>query len=56
MIDKGQWWELSAMGFIVTTEWQDLSLTSNPKAGKNYKIMIKMLIRRFQTALGAFCI
>ncbi len=43
MIDKGQWWEFgqdtevtpllftrSAMGFLMTTECQDLSLTSYP--------------------------
>ncbi len=46
MIDKGQWRELSrtpglhpllftrsAMGFLMTTESQDLSLTSHPKDG-----------------------
>ncbi len=44
MIDKGQWWEFvqetgvtpllftsSAMGFLMTTESQDLGLTSRPK-------------------------
>ncbi len=44
MIDKGQWWEFgqdtgvtpllftrSAMGFLMTTECQDLCLTSHPK-------------------------
>ncbi len=44
MIDKGQWWEFgqhtgvtpllfkrSAMGFLMTTESQDLDLTSHPK-------------------------
>ncbi len=44
MIDKGQWWEFgqdnrgytllftrSAMGFLMTTESQDLGLTSHPK-------------------------
>ncbi len=44
MIGKGQWWEFgqdtgvtplvfmrSAMGFVLTTESQDLSLTSHPK-------------------------
>ncbi len=47
MIDKGQWWEFgqgytgvtpllftrSAMGFLMTTESQDLDLTSHPKDG-----------------------
>ncbi len=46
MIDKGQWWEFgqdtgvtpllfmrSAMGFLLTTESQDLGLTSHPKDG-----------------------
>ncbi len=46
MIDKGQWWEFgqdtgvtpllfsrSAMGFLMTTESQDLGLTSLPKDG-----------------------
>ncbi len=44
MIDKGQWWEFgqdtgvtpllftrSAIGFLMTTESQDLGLTSHPK-------------------------
>ncbi len=44
MIYKGQWWEFgqdtrvtpllftrSAMGFLMTTESQDLGLTSHPK-------------------------
>ncbi len=44
MIDKGQWWEFgrdtrvtpllftrSAMGFLMTTESQDLGLMSDPK-------------------------
>ncbi len=46
MIDKGQWWEFgqdtgvtpysftrSALGFLMTTESQDLGLTSHPKDG-----------------------
>ncbi len=38
MFDKGQWWEFgqetrSAMGFLMTTERQDLGLTSHPKDG-----------------------
>ncbi len=46
MIDKGQWREfcqdtgvtpllftMSVMGFLMTTESQDLSLTSHPKDG-----------------------
>ncbi len=46
MIDKGQWWEFgqntevtpllftrSAMGFLMTTESQDLGLMSHPKDG-----------------------
>ncbi len=48
MIDKGQWREFgqdtgvtpllftrSAMGFLVTTESQDLGLTSHPKDGSD---------------------
>ncbi len=44
MIDKGQWWEFgqdtgvtpllftrSAMGFLMTTESQDLGLMTHPK-------------------------
>ncbi len=44
MIDKGQWWEFgqdtgvtpllftrSAIGFVLTTESQNLGLTSHPK-------------------------
>ncbi len=46
MIDKGQWWEFgqdtrvtpllftrSAMGFLMTTESQDLDLASHQKDG-----------------------
>ncbi len=46
MIDKGKWWEFgqdtgvtpllftrSGMGFLMTTESQDLGLTSHPKDG-----------------------
>ncbi len=46
MLDKGQWWEFgqdtrvtpllftrSALGFLMTTEIQDLGLTSHPKDG-----------------------
>ncbi len=46
MFDKGQWWEFdqdtgvtpilftrSAMGFLMTTESQDLGLMSHPKDG-----------------------
>ncbi len=46
MIEKGQWWEFgqdtgatpllftrSAMGFLMTTESQDLGLASHPKDG-----------------------
>ncbi len=46
MIDKGQWWEFgqdtgvtpllftrSVMGFLMTTDSQDLGLTSHPKDG-----------------------
>ncbi len=52
MIDKGQWREFgqdtgvtpllftrSAMGFLVTTESQDLGLTSHPKDGAFYSIV-----------------
>ncbi len=53
MIDKGQGWEFgqdtevtpysftrSAMGFLMTTESQDLDLTSHPKDGKDKKILL----------------
>ncbi len=46
MIDKGQWWEFGqdtkvtpllftriALGFLMTTESQDLGLLSHPKGG-----------------------
>ncbi len=52
MIDKGQWWEFgqdtgvtpllftrSALGFLMTTESQDLGLTSHPKDGAFYSIV-----------------
>ncbi len=52
MIDTGQYWEFgqdtgvtplffatSAMGFLMTTESQDLSLTSHPKDGAFYGIV-----------------
>ncbi len=52
MIDKNQWWEFgqdtgvspllftrSAMGFLMTTESQDLGLTSHPKDGAFYSIV-----------------
>ncbi len=52
MIDKGQWREFgqdtglhpysltrSAMGFLMTTESQDLGLTSHPKDGAFYSIV-----------------
>ncbi len=52
MIDKGQWREIgqdtgvtpllfkrSAMGFLMTTESQDLGLTSHPKDGAFYSIV-----------------
>ncbi len=60
MIDKGQWREFgqdtgvtpllftrSAMGFLVTTESQDLGLTSHPKDGAFY--------RYFSCCVGAAC-
>ncbi len=53
MIDKGQWWEFvqdtgvtpllftrSAMGFLITTESQDLSLMSHPKDGQKIYVSI----------------
>ncbi len=58
MIDKGQWWELgqdtgvkpllftrSAMGFLITTESQDLGLTSHPKDGAvlQYSVLVTIL-------------
>ncbi len=55
MIDKGQWWEFgqdtgitpllftsSVMGFLMTTESQDLGLTSHPKDGINLCIRFLM--------------
>ncbi len=52
MIDKGQWREfgqdtgvtpllfmMSVMGFLMTTESQDLALTSHPKDGAFYSIV-----------------
>ncbi len=51
MIDKGQWWEFgqdtgvtpllfmrSAMGFLMTTESQDLGLMSHPKYGAFWRV------------------
>ncbi len=58
MIDKGQWWEFgqdtevtpllftrSAMGFLMTTESQDLGLTSHPKDGDfcQYSVPVPIL-------------
>ncbi len=53
MIDKGQWREFgqdtgvtplhftrSAMGFLMTTESQDLGLTSHPKDSAFYKYSV----------------
>ncbi len=60
MIDKGQWWEFgqdtgvtpysftrSALGFLMTTESQDLGLTSHPKDGAclQYSVPITILGR-----------
>ncbi len=52
MIDKGQWWEFgqdtgvtpllftrSAMGFLMTTESQDLGLTSHLKDSSRYNML-----------------
>ncbi len=52
MVDKGQWrvfgqdtgvtpllFTRSAMGFLMTTESQDLGLTSHPKDGAFYSIV-----------------
>ncbi len=52
IIDTGQWWEFgqstgvtpllftrSAMGFLMTTECQDLGLTFHPKEGAFYSIV-----------------
>ncbi len=57
MIDKGQWWEFgqdtgvtpllftrSAMGFLMTTESQDLGLTSNPKDGAFWQYSVPVTI------------
>ncbi len=59
MIDKGQWREFgqdtgvtpllftrSVMGFLMTTESQDLGLTSHPKDGNMNKKRFKSLITR----------
>ncbi len=61
MIDKGQWWEFgqdngvtpllftrSAMGFLMTTESQDLGLTSHPKdsAFWQYSVPVTILGRK----------
>ncbi len=56
MIDKGQWREfgqdtgvtpllftMSVMGFLMTTESQDLGLTSHPKDGAFYSIVSSSL-------------
>ncbi len=56
MIDKGQWREFgqytgvtpllftrSAMGFLMTTESQDLGLTSHPKDGCTHGTAAKFL-------------
>ncbi len=60
MIDKGQWRELgqdtgvtpllftrSAMGFLMTTESQDLGLTSHPKDGalSQYMALFHCMVR-----------
>ncbi len=57
MIDKGQWWEFgqdtggytllftrSAMGFLMTTESQDLGLTSHPKDGACWQYSVPITI------------
>ncbi len=65
MIDKGQWREFgqdtgvtpllfmrSAMGFLMTTESQDLGLTSHPKDSAFYSIVSPSLywgVRTTQT-------
>ncbi len=58
MIDKGQWWEFgqdtgvtpllftrSAMGFLMTTESQDLGLKSHPNDGAflHYSVPVSIL-------------
>ncbi len=58
MIDKGQWWEFgqdtgvtpllftrSALGFLMTTESQDLGLTSHLKDGAflQYSVPVTIL-------------
>ncbi len=60
MIDKGQWWEFgqdtgvtpllftrSAMGFLMTTEIQDLGLTSYPKDEIKRLLDNKNICRQF---------
>ncbi len=57
MIDKGQRWEFSqdtgvipllftrsAMGFLMTTESQDLGLTSHPKDGAFWQYSVPVTI------------
>ncbi len=57
VIDKGQWWEFgqdtgvtpllftrSAMGFLMTTESQDLGLTFHPKDGACWQYSVPITI------------
>ncbi len=61
MIDKGQWWEFGqdngvtpllftrcAMGFLMTTESQDLSLTSHPKDGAFFDSIVSTSLHKPQ--------
>ncbi len=64
MIDKGQWWGFgqdtgvipllftrSTMGFLMTTENQDLGLTSHPKDGAFFQYSVPCP-RHYTGALG----
>ncbi len=61
MIDKGQWWEFGqdngvtpplftryAMGFLMTTESQDLGLTSHPKDGAFFDSIVSTSLHKPQ--------
>ncbi len=60
MIDKGQWWEFgqdtgvtallftkSTMGFLMTTESQDLGLTSHPKDATCVCFLLKKFPQKY---------
>ncbi len=68
MIDKGQWREIgqdtgvtpllftrSAMGFLMTTESQDLGLTSHPKDGFISSYCFKLFQLQFTVTVSKSC-